>query len=160
MIALDTNLLIYAHRSSVPEHRAAIRAIEQAAAGANGWAIPFPCVAEFWAVVTHPASSGRPSKPREAEAFLENLAAAGAKILYPRAGVMARLCKLAVRLDVQGARIFDLQIGLTYAISKHWTLGAAYDRFTINLEGPVNHTATFKVDNAWNSLYSYLSFHW
>lgn len=113
MIALDSSLLIYAHRSSVPEHRAAMRAIEQAAAGPNGWGIPFPCVAEFWAVVTHPASSGRPSKPSEAEAFLDNLVAAGAKILYSRAGAMARLCKLAVRLDVQGARIFDLQIGLT-----------------------------------------------
>jgi predicted nucleic acid-binding protein len=112
MIALDTNLLIYAHRSSVPEHRAAIRAIEQAAAGANGWAVPFPCIAEFWAVVTHPASLGRPSTPRETERFLDNLVAAGAKILYPRTGAMARLSKLAVRLDVQGARIFDLQIGL------------------------------------------------
>ena len=113
MIALDTNLLIYAHRSSVPEHRAAMRAIEQAAAGTDGWAIPFPCIAEFWAVVTHPASAGRPSKPREAEAFIESLTVAGAKILYTRAGAATRLAKLAVRLDVQGARIFDLQIGLT-----------------------------------------------
>ncbi len=113
MIALDTNLLIYAHRSSVPEHRAAMRAIEQAAKNANGWAIPFPCVAEFWAVVTHPASLGRPSKPREAQAILDSQSAAGAKILYPHGVAMARLCKLAERLDVQGARIFDLQIGLT-----------------------------------------------
>lgn len=113
MIALDTNILIYAHRAAVPEHRAAVRAIELAADGPLGWAIPFPCIAEFWAVVTHPAASGRPSKPREAEGFLDNLVAAGAKILYPRSGAMARLCKLAVRLDVQGARFFDLQIGLT-----------------------------------------------
>jgi hypothetical protein len=62
--------------------------------------------------VTHTASSGRPSRPREAEAFLANLATAGAKILYPRSGAMVRLCQLAVRLDVHGARIFDLQIGL------------------------------------------------
>ena len=113
MIALDTNILVYAHRAGVPEHRAAMRAIEEAARGVDGWALPFPCIAEFYAVVTHPASSGRPSRPREAEAFLDNLAAAGARILYPRNGAMARLCKLAVRLDVRGARIFDLQIGLT-----------------------------------------------
>ncbi len=113
MIALDTNILIYAHRSAVPEHRAAMRAIEQAAAAPAGWGIAFPCIAEFWAVVTHPASSGRPSRPREAQAFLDNLVAAGAKILYPRNGAMARLCKLAAQLDVQGARIFDLQIALT-----------------------------------------------
>jgi hypothetical protein len=100
MIALDTNLLIYAHRSAVPEHRTAMRAIERAAANPTGWCIAFPCVAEFWAVVTHPASSGRPSRPREAQAFLDRLVDAGTKILYPRNGAIARLCKLAVQLDV------------------------------------------------------------
>ena len=113
MIALDSNILIYAHRSGVPEHRAAMRAIEDVAGHEGGWGIAFPCIAEFWAVVTHPASSGRPSKPHEADSFLDNLAAAGAKILYPRTGAMARLTKLAVRLDVRGPRIFDLQIGMT-----------------------------------------------
>lgn len=112
MIAFDTNILVYAHRAGVPEHRAAKRAIEEAAASADGWCIPFPCVAEFWAVVTHPASTGRPSRPREARQFLDNLVAAGAKILYPRTGAMERLLELAVQLEVQGARIFDLQIGL------------------------------------------------
>lgn len=113
MIALDTNILIYAHRSAVPEHSAAMRAIEKAAVAPRGWGIAFSCIAEFWAVVTHPGSSGRPSRPREAQAFLDNLVAAGAKILYPRNGAMVRLCKLAQQLDVQGARIFDLQIALT-----------------------------------------------
>lgn len=113
MIAVDTNILIYAHRTGVPEHRAAMRAIEELAEDQRGWGVPFPCVAEFWAVVTHPSASGRPSRPREAQAFLDNLVDAGAKILYPRRGAMARLCALAARLDVQGARIFDLQIGLT-----------------------------------------------
>jgi hypothetical protein len=113
MTALDSNILIYAHRSAVPEHHAAMRAIEKAAAAPGGWGIAFPCIAEFWAVVTHPASSGRPSRPREAQSFLDNLVAAGAKLFYPRSGAMVRLCKLAVQLDVQGPRIFDLQIGLT-----------------------------------------------
>jgi hypothetical protein len=44
--------------------------------------------------------------------FLDNLIAASAKILYPRNGAVERLTELAMRLDVQGARIFDLQIGL------------------------------------------------
>ena len=112
MIALDTNILVYAHRAGVPEHGAAKRSIEDVARRPGGWCIPFPCIGEFWAVVTHPASTGRPSRPREARQFLNNLVAAGAKILYPRNGAMERLVELAVRLDVQGPRIFDLQIGL------------------------------------------------
>ncbi len=113
MIALDTNILVYAHRSGVAEHRAAKRAIEEASESADGWGIPLPFVAEFWAVVTHPTAAGRPSRPGEAERFLNNLVAAGAKILYPRNSAMRRLCELAIQLDVRGARIFDLQIGLT-----------------------------------------------
>lgn len=112
MIALDTNILVYAHRAGVPEHRAAKRSIEELAGSAGGWGIPLSCVAEFWAVVTHPASAGRPSRPREARQFLDNLVVAGAKILYPRTGAMELLLEMAVQLDVQGARIFDLQIGL------------------------------------------------
>ena len=36
MIALDTNLLVYAHRSATPEHKNAGAAIERAAAS-SGW---------------------------------------------------------------------------------------------------------------------------
>jgi len=112
MIALDTNILIYAPLAGVHEQYGVQRSVEEAAGSSGGWCIPLPCVAEFWAVVTHPASTGRPSRPREARQFLDNLLAAGARILYPRTGATERLVELAVRLDVQGARIFDLQIGL------------------------------------------------
>jgi hypothetical protein len=61
--------------------------------------------------------------------------------------------------DWEGA-LTDIQFGLAYKITSHWTLGAAYDRFVINLEGPSGDESHFQVDNAWNSLYSYLSFHW
>ena len=64
MIAVDTNLLVYAHRSGLPEHRQAQRAVEKACGNPTGWAIPVFCAAEFWAVVTHrfrlpPAIAGR-----------------------------------------------------------------------------------------------------
>src|ERR1700690_1385205 len=40
VIAVDTNLLVYAHRAGCPEHDAARRAIEDAANDAGGWGIP------------------------------------------------------------------------------------------------------------------------
>jgi hypothetical protein len=69
-------------------------------------------VAEFWGVVTHPAASGRPSRPAEARRFLEALADAGAEVWSPGAGFGLRLAQLAGDLDVRGNRIFDLQIAL------------------------------------------------
>lgn len=54
MIALDTNLLVYAHREDSPHHEAATRALTDAVAAAGGVAIPWPCLHEFLAIVTHP----------------------------------------------------------------------------------------------------------
>gem|GEM_PF-7044891 len=50
MIAVDTNLLVYAHRAGCPEHAAARRAIEEAANDTEGWGIPSSCLFEFWSV--------------------------------------------------------------------------------------------------------------
>lgn len=114
MIAIDTNLLIYAHRNALPEHRAARRAIEQASHDPRGWGIALPSVSEFWAIVTHPLSLGGPSTARQARGFLESLITeAGARLWMAREGFWDRLLRLAGELRVQGPRIFDLQIGLT-----------------------------------------------
>ena len=113
MIAVDTNLLIYAHRSQTPEHAAAREALERAAADPGGWGIPLPCIAEFWAVVTHPKATGRPSTPEEAAGFLRALIqGGGASVWEPLPGFNSRLLLAAEQTGVSGARVFDLQIAL------------------------------------------------
>jgi predicted nucleic acid-binding protein len=114
LIAIDTNLLIYAHRASLPEHRSAQRAIERASRDPRGWGIALPSLAEFWSVVTHPESRGGPSSASQASGFLRALITeAGAMLWLPREGFWERLIELAGRLRIQGPRVFDLQIGLT-----------------------------------------------
>ncbi len=54
MIAVDTNILVYAHRADSPWHRKADHVIERLAEGHSLWGIPWPCLYEFLAVVTHP----------------------------------------------------------------------------------------------------------
>jgi predicted nucleic acid-binding protein len=113
MIAIDTNLLIYAHRGGCPEHQKAKRAIEHASTAIEGWCIPFPCLLEFWSVVTHPASVGGASSPALALRFIDALIATGrAQILEPGANLAERCLQAAERLGVTGPRVFDLQIGL------------------------------------------------
>ncbi len=113
MIAIDTNLLVYAQRRHTPEHRAARRAIERASADRRGWGIPLSCIAEFWCVVTHPASSGGPSPAKEARGFLHELMANGeANVWTPGTGFWERLTQLASDMKIAGARVFDLQIAL------------------------------------------------
>ena len=53
MIALDTNILVYARREEAPFHREARRLVTKLAEGEAPWALPWPCVYEFLRVVTH-----------------------------------------------------------------------------------------------------------
>ena len=112
MIAIDTNLLIYAHRAATAEHRRARQAIEAALNAPGGCGVTMPSIAEFFSVVTHPAASGKPSSPRAAADFLASLRQAGVEELVPGPGFASRLVQLAADLGVAGARIFDLQIGI------------------------------------------------
>lgn len=54
MRAVDTNVLIYAHRREAPEHDIAARIVRELATGDAPWAVPWPCVYEFFSVVTNP----------------------------------------------------------------------------------------------------------
>ncbi len=113
MIVVDTNLLVYAHRAGVPQHKASLAALEVAASDPRGWGVSVPSIAEFWMVVTHPSSVGGPSTVEEARGFIDVCCAeAGMGILVPGRAFGERLCNLAAQLEVLGPRIFDLQIGL------------------------------------------------
>jgi hypothetical protein len=130
VIAIDTNLLIYAHREGCPEHQAARRAIEEAAGMREGWGIPAPCILEFWSVVTHPSSVGGGSSPAAAREFVEALVeTAGAVILPPPAALGPRCLQIGEQLDIRGPRIFDVQIGLTAleaGVREIWTHDAGF----------------------------------
>jgi toxin-antitoxin system PIN domain toxin len=54
LIAVDSNLLVYAHREDSPWHDAAYACLAGLAEGRQAWAIPWPCLHEFLAIVTHP----------------------------------------------------------------------------------------------------------
>ncbi len=54
MIAVDTNILVYALREDSTWHEAAYACLARLAEAKASWAIPWPCVHEFLAVTTHP----------------------------------------------------------------------------------------------------------
>ena len=64
MIAVDTNLLVYAHRVDSEWHGAASARLRELAEGRAAWAIPWPCVHEFYSIVTHPRIYDPPT-PRD-----------------------------------------------------------------------------------------------
>ena len=135
MIAVDTNLLLYAHRASAAEHRLARATLEHLAGAGTGWCITQPSIAEFWAVATHPAAAGRPSSAGEARAFLHRLLTdAGAQLCLPGPGFADRLLAAATQLKINGPHIFDLQIAviaLEHGATEIWT----HDRNFVSVPG-------------------------
>ncbi len=73
MIAFDTNLLVYAHRSENPWHRGAMTALLRVAEGRDPWAIPWPCVHEFHNIVTNGRIFKNPSPLPDALRFFQDL---------------------------------------------------------------------------------------
>ncbi|MBN1906913.1 MAG: PIN domain-containing protein [Deltaproteobacteria bacterium] len=61
MIAVDTNLLVYAHREDSSFHEKALSCITNLAEGRSSWGIPWPCIHEFFSIVTHPRIYDPPS---------------------------------------------------------------------------------------------------
>jgi predicted nucleic acid-binding protein len=57
MIAIDTNILVYAHREDSPWHRKSLAIVTELANSGSPWAITWPSVHEFLAIVTHPKIS-------------------------------------------------------------------------------------------------------
>ena len=143
MIAIDTNLLIYAHRSLCPEHQKAKTSIEKAAANDSGWGVALPSLSEFWTVVTHPGCEGGPSTAERAEGFLTALIeTAGMQIFLPNETFPARLIKAARDFDIQGVRKFDLQIALLSigaGARELWTHDSGFIKLRgINVIDPLN----------------------
>ena len=76
MIATDTNILVYAHRADSEWHQQARSNLAILAEGRVSWGLPWPCLHEFLAIVTHPRIYDPPSAVEEAvgqvEAWLES----------------------------------------------------------------------------------------
>lgn len=111
MTAVDTNVLVYAHRREFPQHDAARRLLSQLADGDALWAIPVFCLGEFLRVVTHPAILKPPSTLHEATRALEALLASPSlRVLLPGDRYPALLIQSVLAAQVAGNLVFDAQI--------------------------------------------------
>ena len=81
MIAIDTNILVYARREETPFHKEAKELLRNLAEGRGPWALPWPCIYEFLRVVTHPRVFDPPTQLEEALDDLGSLTEAPSLVL-------------------------------------------------------------------------------
>ena len=133
MIAVDTNILIYAHREDSPLHKPAYKAIESLAEGHTAWGIPWPCMHEFLAIATHPSIYDPPT-PMEAaldqvDAWLESpsIVFLGESIHH-----WQTLQRVLQSSRARGPRVHDARIAavcLQHGVNEFWSADRDFSRF-------------------------------
>lgn len=114
MIAVDTNILVYAHRSEFRQHQEALATLTALADGSELWGIPAACLSEFLGVTTHQTLLKPPSTGDEAVGALEALLAApSVRLLLPGERHAALLFGLVRTHRVTGNLTFDALIVAT-----------------------------------------------
>ncbi|TDI40746.1 MAG: PIN domain-containing protein [Acidobacteria bacterium] len=133
MIAVDANILVYAHRRDSPFHEVAASVMTTLAEQRQGWAIPWPCVHEFFAIVTHRRIFKQPSPVKTAlgqlKAWLESPSLA---LLSESDGYWEKLSKLLESSRITGARVHDARIAalcLHHSVERLWTADRDFSRF-------------------------------
>ena len=133
MIAVDTNILIYAHRGETDLHDTAASQIIALAEGAERWALPVFCVTEFLRVATHRRVFNPPSTLAQAVAFIDGIIAApNCELVLPGPEYLDRLFVAARHADAHGNLIFDAQIAalcLEHGIDNILTNDRDFGRF-------------------------------
>ena len=133
MIAVDSNILVYAHREDAPFHAVASRRVAELAEGRALWAIPWPCIHEFLSVVTHPRVYNPPTALSLAldtvDAWLQTptlLLLAEADEYWPQLRSMIMAGKIV------GARIHDARIAALcrqHGVRELWSADRDFSRF-------------------------------
>ena len=133
MIAVDTNILVYAHRADSAFHIAAARSVAGLAEGRAQWAIPWPCLHEFLAIVTHSRIYDPPTPLAAAcdqvDAWLE---APTIVLLVESEQHWPELRQLLTLGRVTGARVHDARVVALcrqHGVRELWSADRDFSRF-------------------------------
>ena len=131
MIAIDTNILVHAHREDSPWHEQAKRGL--AGLGGQRWAIPWPCVHEFLAITTHPKVFDPPTPLEHALTAVQTwLEAPLVALLGELDGYFETLAALLRSSRVVGPRVHDARIAalcVQHGVTELWTMDRDFSRF-------------------------------
>jgi len=151
VIAIDTNILVYARREESANHAAAQRLLLRLAEGDEPWALPWPCVYEFLRLVTHPRVFDPPSDLDLALEDLESLFDSPTlSLLGEGPAHAAHLRRTVVAGRAAGNLAHDAHIAalaLEHGVRELWTSDRDFARFPelrvrnpfteIDLHGPL-----------------------
>lgn len=133
MIAVDTNILVHAHRLASPWHERAAARVRELAEGGGAWAIPWPCVHELLSILTNPKVFAPPADTKTALAFVQELARSPSLVFLSEGDDhLELLAGLMSAGHVTGGKVHDARIAaicLSHGVSELWTADRDFSRF-------------------------------
>ena len=133
MIAVDTNILVYAHRAESAFHDAAYAGIKGLAEGGKPWGIPVACLHEFLSIATNPKIFKPASSYEQALTQIDAwLASPTAKVLHSSGQHWSVLSALARQGKLQGGQFHDARIAalcIENGLSVLWSADRDFGRF-------------------------------
>jgi toxin-antitoxin system PIN domain toxin len=132
MLAVDTNILVYASRADLHFHSSSAAALESLVSSRRPWAIPWPCAHEFIATVTNRRIFGDPTPLDRAIDQLSAWREAGAIWLGEGVDHLGVLHRVAIAGHAEGPRIHDARIAaicLANRVSELWSADRDFTRF-------------------------------
>lgn len=133
MIAVDTNILVPFMRTEYPQHERAVDCIRGLAEGATAWALPWPCLHEFVAVVSNARIFRVPSTLAEACAVVDALLdSPSVTLLAEGPGYWPIARDLLVAAAATGGRVHDARVAalcLANGVDELWTADRDFSRF-------------------------------
>jgi toxin-antitoxin system PIN domain toxin len=133
LIGVDTNVLVYAHRADSAWHEPARTCITELAEAPTAWAIPWPCVHEFLAIVTHPRVYSPPTSLARAldqvDAWMESPSLV---LLAEPDAHWSELRDLLAAGRIAGPKVHDARIAalcLGHGVRELWTVDRDFGRF-------------------------------
>jgi hypothetical protein len=133
VIAVDTNVLVYAHREDAALHERAYACVAGLAEGRAAWAIAWPSLHEFLAIATHPRIYDPPTPLEGAigqvEAWLESPSLV---VLSEGVAYWDVLRKVLQGGSVAGGQVHDARIAALcrhHGVRELWTADRDFGRF-------------------------------
>ena len=111
MIALDTNILVYAFAANSERHERARSIVIELAEGNKAWAIPWHCIVEFVATVSNVRRGGSADAIPEAIEFYEAIAESPELVLLHEGTGFGEVFVQSIRESgVAGGGVHDARI--------------------------------------------------
>ena len=111
MIAVDTNILVYAHRKDSEFHETADALLRTLAEGGHAWSIAWPSVHEFYSIVTHPRVYRPPTPSARALDQIEAwLASPSLVLLAETSRHWSSLRGMILDAKIEGPKVHDARI--------------------------------------------------